>query len=216
MDEDFEYFLEKMGPGFDRYYVPTASIERYRGMLPDQLLSYWQEYGWCGYAEGLFWTVNPQEYEPVRDAWIGNTRFAEDDAYHIIARGAFGDLYFFGETTGSSLRIVAPDALALPKDRDMPDPQLAVRAFFGSRNRGANDFSDADNKPLFARALKKLGRLQRDEMYGFVPALALGGPATLEHLQKVKAVEHLVMLAQLSELRVMGGWAELSKPTPPA
>lgn len=38
-------------------------------------------------------------------------------------------------------------------------------------------------------------------MYGFVPALALGGPATLEHLQKVKAVEHRVMLAQLSDLR---------------
>ena len=42
-------------------------------------------------------------------------------------------------------------------------------------------------------------------MYGFVPALALGGPATLDHLEKVKAVEHLVLLAQLSELRVMSG-----------
>jgi hypothetical protein len=216
MDEDFEYFLEKMGPGFDRYYVPTASIERYRGKLPDQLLTYWQEYGWCGYAEGLFWTVNPQEYEPVRDAWIGGTEFMEKDAYHIIARGAFGKLYFFGEKTGNSLTIMSADALALPRNKRMNDPQLTVRSFFSSNNAGSNDLSDADNKLLFARALKKLGRLQRDEMYGFVPALALGGPATLEHLQKVKAVEHLVMLAQLSELRVMGGWAELSKPTPPA
>jgi hypothetical protein len=216
MDEDFAGFLEDFGPGFDKYYVPTASIERYRGKLPDQLLSYWQEYGWCGYAEGLFWTVNPQEYEPVCDAWIGDTEFMEKDAYHIIARGAFGELYFFGEKTGSSLTITPSDALALPSDYRPKDLNQHVRSFFGSRNPGSNDLSDADNKLLFARALKKLGRLQRDEMYGFVPALALGGPVTLEHLQKVKAVEHLVMLAQLSELRVMGGWAELSKPTPPA
>jgi hypothetical protein len=209
MDEDFAGFLEDFGPGFDRYYVPTASIERYRGKLPDQLLSYWQEHGWCGYAEGLFWTVNPQEYEPVRDVWIGNTEFMEKDAYHIIARGAFGKLYFFGEKTGSSLIIMPSDALALPEKPGLADLDREVRIFFGSRSPGSNDLSDADNKPLFARALKKLGRLQRDEMYGFVPALALGGPATLEHLQKVKAVEHLVMLAQLSELRVMGGWADL-------
>jgi hypothetical protein len=52
--------------------------------------------------------------------------------------------------------------------------------------------------------LKKLGPcLKPDGMYGFVPALALGGPATLGHLQKVKTLEQLVRLAQLLELRVM-------------
>jgi hypothetical protein len=50
---------------------------------------------------------------------------------------------------------------------------------------------------------KKPGPLKPDEMCGFVPALALGETATLDPLQQVKAVEHLVLLAQLSELRVM-------------
>jgi hypothetical protein len=40
-------------------------------------------------------------------------------------------------------------------------------------------------------------------MYGFVPVLTLGGTATLDHLPRAKAVEYLVRLAQLSELRVM-------------
>jgi len=39
-------------------------------------------------------------------------------------------------------------------------------------------------------------------MYGFVPALALGGALTLSNLRKVKAVEHLVILAQLAPLDV--------------
>lgn len=198
MDEDFEYFLEKMGPAFDKQHVPPSSIDRFRGKLPDQLLEYWQEHGWCGYADGLFWTVNPQEYEPVLEAWIGDTPFMEQDAYHIIARSAFGALYFWGERTGYALKLSAIGSYVVPHSPPITSLEKEIQMFFGGRDRKGNDF---DN--LFAPALKKLGRLKHDEMYGFVPALALGGPATLDHLQKVKAVEHLVLLAQLSELWVM-------------
>jgi len=56
----------------------------------------------------------------------------------------------------------------------------------------------------FAHAKQRLGRVGRDEMYGFVPALALGGASDVAKLEKVKAIEHLVLLAQLDELKVMG------------
>lgn len=122
VDEDFEYFLEKMGPPIEKRHVPPSSITHYRGKLPDRLLAYWHESGRCGYAEGLFWTVNPQEYEPVLEAWIGETPFMEQDAYHIIARGAFGEIYFWGEKTGASIQIFAPGSfcvLALTTDVDV-------------------------------------------------------------------------------------------------
>lgn len=198
MDENFEYFLEKMGPAIDKQHVPPSSIVRYRGKLPDQLLAYWQEHGWCGYADGLFWTVNPQEYEPVVEAWIGDASFMEQDTYHIIARSAFGELYFWGEKTGYALGLFSPYALAMPQSPPITTLDKEIQMFFGSCDREENDFDD-----LFAPAQKTLGRLKSDEMYGFVPALALGGPSTLEHLQKVKAVEHLMLLAQLEPLRVM-------------
>ncbi|MNR22463.1 hypothetical protein D3C85_1394140 [compost metagenome] len=54
---------------------------------------------------------------------------------------------------------------------------------------------------LFEPARERLGTLAADEMYGFVPALMLGGSDSLERLEKLKAVEHLVLLAQLSELQ---------------
>jgi hypothetical protein len=56
---------------------------------------------------------------------------------------------------------------------------------------------------MFKPALRKLGQLKHDEMYGLVPALALGGEVSLDHLQKVKAVEHLVILAQFAPLDVI-------------
>lgn len=208
MDENFDGFIEDFGPAIGRRYVPPSTIERYRGKLPDQLLTYWDEHGWCGYADGLFWTVDPQEYEPALEAWIGDTQFMEHDAYHVIARNAFGELYLWGERTGDSLTIVPFDALAFPtsgseKYISNGEANAAIQWFFGAMQREHFDIEDDDEKPLFARALKKLGQLKHDEIYGFVPARALGGSATLKTVQKVKAIEHLVLLSQLSPLQVM-------------
>lgn len=200
MDEDFAGFLEDFGPAIEKRHVPPSSIERYRNKLPNQLLSYWEEHGWCGYADGLFWTVNPQEYEPVLDAWIGETPFMENDAYHIIARSAFGELYLWGEKTGNSLNIFAPGAYCIPLSDKVAkkDINFAMQLFFGELDRRSNDFQG-----MFALGLDKLGKLHSSEMYGFVPALALGGKFSVENLQKLKAVEHLVILAQLAPLEVI-------------
>lgn len=208
MDENFEYFLEKMGPPVEKRHVPRSSIERYRGRLPEQLLAYWEAHGWCGYADDLFWTVNPHEYEPVLEAWIGGTRFMDEDAYHVIARSAFGELYFWGEKSGDSLRILPWHALAFPLTGAETyiaagKADDAIRWFFGGLKRKYFDVVDDQERPLFAPALEKLGRLKFDEMYAFVPALALGGPRTLAQLQKVKAIEQLIVLAQLAPLRLM-------------
>lgn len=131
------------------------------------------------------------------------TPFMEEDEYYVIARSAFGDIYLFGGNHGRKLHIVAPDSTMLPPRPRPPDVNLSVQAFFASQSRRACDFSDVNGVPLFKAAAAKLGRLNYDEMYGFVPALALGGAATLDHLQKVKAVEHLVLLAQLAPLEVL-------------
>jgi hypothetical protein len=48
-------------------------------------------------------------------------------------------------------------------------------------------------------------------MYGFVPALALGGEASLDRLQKLKAQAHLDILSQVTELQVMADVAQAAK-----
>ena len=71
-----------------------------------------------------------------------------------------------------------------------------LRSFLLSRQVDSNDYGN-----LFKPAKKKLGTLRHDEMYGFVPAFMLGGPDTLNHLEKVKAIEHLTILSQIAELQ---------------
>lgn len=209
MDDNFAYFLKKMGPAIDKRLVPPSSIERYRGRLPDQLLAYWNEHGWCAYADGLFWTVDPLDYAPALAAWIDDTPFMEQDAYHVIARSAFGDLYLWGENTGHSLQVVTSGSFCIPRVSRFVGEKMnfGVQVFFGSVRRDDNDFEG-----LFDPAVKKLGRLQHDEMYGFVPALALGGAATVDHLHRVKAVDHLVLLAQLAPLTVLANTPNPARP----
>ncbi|WP_439853678.1 T6SS immunity protein Tdi1 domain-containing protein [Pseudomonas yamanorum] len=52
-------------------------------------------------------------------------------------------------------------------------------------------------KPLFQRALAKLGPLGADEMYAFEPALCIRGKADLKHMKKVDIHVHLMILDQL-------------------
>ncbi|ANJ59102.1 GAD-like domain-containing protein [Pseudomonas silesiensis] len=198
MDKVFARFIEKFGGLIDRQEVPVSSIERYRGKLPNQLLEYWAEHGWCGYGDGIFWIVNPQEYEGVVGSWIEGTKLVERDTYHLIARSAFGDLYLWGEKTGFSLKITSVLSRCVIHNFDLTNEEMdrELQDFLLSTDIESNDYGD-----LFKPAMKKLGALRHDEMYGFVPALMFGGPDTLGHLEKVKAVEHLTLLSQITELQ---------------
>ncbi|NWC90839.1 MULTISPECIES: GAD-like domain-containing protein [unclassified Pseudomonas] len=198
MDRVFARFIEKLGDPIDRQEVPTSSIEHYRGKLPDLLLEYWTEHGWCGYGEGIFWLVNPQEYENVVASWIEGTELEALDTYHLIARSAFGDLYLWGEKTGASLNItsILSKYIAFYSKFGTEHMDKQLQNFLLTRNVDDNDYDD-----LFKPAKKKLGALRHDEMYGFVPALMFGGQDTLDHLEKVKTVEHLILLSQITELQ---------------
>ncbi|MFH7445404.1 DUF1851 domain-containing protein, partial [Pseudomonas syringae pv. tagetis] len=65
------------------------------------------------------------------------------------------------------------------------EEDYGIRVLFSSIQLEHNDL-DSFLEP----ALKNLGQLQTDEMYGFVPALALGGQIEQKNLQKVKTIEH--------------------------
>jgi hypothetical protein len=55
----FPDFHKKHGAGENCVAAPKDVIEQYRSRLPDPLLELWQQSGWCSYAKGLIWIVNP-------------------------------------------------------------------------------------------------------------------------------------------------------------
>lgn len=202
-DETFELFISEFDEATHSVVVPVAAIDRWRGKLPDRLLTYWQEEGWCGFRNGLFWVVNPDDYEDVVHEWLSGTSLEAVDSFHVIARTAFGSLYLWGEKIGRAVTIsAASHAIVvlgkelIEKDRD--NLTIDLETFFEMKEPDDCDLNDELGEPLFERALQKLGSLNAGEMYGFEPALVAGGKMRLENLVKVNLDVHLTILRQLA------------------
>lgn len=200
-DEFFQSLIDNLGEANSHRQVPNSSIEKYRSILPDALLGYWREEGWCSFADGLFWIVNPEPFKATLDSWLQGSALSEIDNYHVIARDAFGSLYAWGERYQRKITIssLAGGIVALKSQLQKPNPQpdRSLGIFLGSTSRESLDFEDNQGKPLFRRALMKLGPVGEDEMYAFEPALCIGGKADLEHMVKLNMDVHLTILEQL-------------------
>jgi len=203
MDEYYNSFLKKgFSPAFGSQPVDSVTLDKFKGKLPERLLSYWENYGFCGYGEGLFWTVNPNDYEDLLEKWLGSSEIWGREKYYVIARTAFGELFVIGEDSIETTIINPYLSNILPGEG--PDKILSedernryIGIFFQLKKPKSLDFLDNNDKPLFKRALKKLGQLNHDEMYTFVPALVTGGKADIYNLQIVKLQDQLSLLAEL-------------------
>ncbi|USX11287.1 DUF1851 domain-containing protein [Oxalobacteraceae bacterium OTU3CAMAD1] len=207
MDECFEYFLENFGPQFNKVQPLPSDIKKFRGKLPDKLLEYWQDHNWGGFHNGLFWLVNPSDYTRVVDAWLSNTGIEGVDSYFAIARTAFGRVFLWNKSTGQTATIsgLFSEIITTPPNRSVlaGDEVSAVEAFMATKEPDALDIEDEKEKKIFKRAVKKLGALRADEMYGFEPALVIGGAPKLDNLVKVKVIEHLILLQQFGKIEIL-------------
>ena len=205
MNEDFAVFLEDFGPGVC-YHTPTDEFfEKYKGVLPDGLLEFWREQGFRSYAKGLFWTVNPEEYAWMVEGWVRPFDAMTKADYFIFARTAFGEFYCMSPESNRVLTISCPNAMLYASKaffKLVLGGASAVESFFLASDREDFDFIDQNDKGLFARALKKLGPLAADEVYGFVPLLTLGGETTIDNLQKLRMDVHIEILKQSAEIQL--------------
>ena len=51
--------------------------------------------------------------------------------------------------------------------------------------------------PQYIEAVNKLGKLEQDECFGYVPLLGLGGSEKIQNLKKVKIREYIELISQL-------------------
>lgn len=209
LDEYIEFFYSEMAPEEHKVSVSDSIINKYKKKLPKTLLKYWKEYGWNGYGHGIFWTVNPDDYQEVVDEWLKDTPFESYDKYYLIALSAFGKMFLWGEKTGSSLTITASYGMIFPRDKsdfikaENGDMELLLKLFFSGMDNNKLDMKDVNEKKMFNKAKHLYGPLLPGEMYGFSPAIPMGGEPRLENLSKVNAFVHLMFLANLGEKMVM-------------
>ena len=209
LDEDFEWFIEKFDPPKKTQSVSEEILNEYQGCLPNRLLEYWQEYGFCSFKDGLFWIVNPKDYQDSMESWLKGTGVLELDKFHVFARSGFGSMYLWGEKTGHSWRIDIRDAEIFHKKNYIKDiangnSSELIMTFFSITGIDSVDLEDVDtNKPIFEQAVKKFGPLAEDEMFTFEPALFLGGEQTFKTVNKVNFFIQSDILASMGQREIM-------------
>ena len=204
-DEYFGYFLEKFGEPENCEPCNEKVITRYEDKLPQQLFEYWRELGWCSYAKGLTWMVNPREYQEILNQWLRGTVFEDRNDLSVISRTAFGELSVWAKSKGEVLKI-NPNLNVIfyfPEDDENSfseeDENEDMRRFWALKKIDDEDYKDKNENYLFQRALKKFGSLKKDEQYGYKFSPKLGGNELLDNMYIVKLDVYHSIASQLEK-----------------
>jgi len=208
IEEDIEWFIERFGEADSAKAVEQATLNKYCGKLPDALLQFWQDYGFCSFKKGLISFVNPEEYDHLIQVWIKDEEVLASDNYYVIAKSGFGELFVWGEKSGRIFDINAAFSWVIRRKGNTEfissgKDYEAVGLFLDGLKIKFLEMECEKGEPMFERALEKLGELSPDEIYGFEPALSLGGKALVENLNKVNVHVHLSLLAELSPPEIL-------------
>ncbi|QDH18100.1 GAD-like domain-containing protein [Swingsia samuiensis] len=205
LSSGFQYLIKKFGPPQNGEPVPKEVREAYASRVPQTMLDFWEEYGTGLWLDGYFQLCRPDQYQSLVDFILqGDPDFPPEKSV-LIGFSAFGTLliwnnknYFLKISLYNKIAYsfhLSPDFPILPPDKD-------ISAVLISIDSEVFDYLERtkEAKPLFKRALKKLGPLAYGECYGFIPALELGGREVLEEVHKRPARPYFQMVADLDPI----------------
>ncbi|MGC9357936.1 MAG: T6SS immunity protein Tdi1 domain-containing protein, partial [Anaerolineae bacterium] len=131
----------------------------------------------------LLWLVDPEQLADPLEEWLGHRKAL------AFLRTAFGDMLIWHEDHARYLSVVYGR---------LHRPLTGRLDILFEVTLCDDRYVDiAIDRLTYRKALPRLGAPARDEVYAYVPALALGGSEDASALQKVKLREHLSFLAQL-------------------
>lgn len=198
MDQYASYFVDNFGEPSEVAQVPAAKFAKYEQALPECLLGLWRKYGWGGFKHGLFFLVDPDEYESIGNAWVKDLQEFSEAGIRVFGRSAFGCLYAYHPASAKVLSINCPMGYIMTQKRQPTGNIDLMQTFFAAAEPSTFDLVGADKRPLFDEAVKTLGSLKPNEVYGFEPLLALGGMVDVAHLRKMPIHQYLEIIGKSS------------------
>ncbi len=203
--EDLDFLLKQRGKPTASVSVAQEELVRWQGILPNRLLFFWQKLGWCSFADGLLWLVNPDDYTGMVDMWLEGTKYKDIDTFHCIARTAFGKMIVYGEKNKRTMKIMPQHATIWVDDKKVVRPQkcgdIDISVVLGFSDDEDFDIEDINGNLLYPQAVKKLGKLEDNEIYAFEPFLLLlqDEQHTIDYLTKVRMDAQLYLLRETFE-----------------
>ena len=174
-------------------FVPHAPVEpevvaAYRDRVPAEIVEIWEEYGYGTFGEGFIRVINPGVYEAELGDRIGKTQ-GDGIAIPVMVT-AMGDLITWEPSVDSLVAILFREfetvGLGSPK------------TFLGlTRLDGAEHLKEEFAWDPYPEAVARHGAVEFDESFIFVPLPSLGGPGTVDTLQKRPTLSAIHVMVDL-------------------
>ncbi|MEK4404746.1 T6SS immunity protein Tdi1 domain-containing protein [Sporosarcina sp. FSL K6-6792] len=161
--------------------VPNEIIEKYKNLVPKEIIDLWQDYGFGTFMQGYFKSVNPEEYIDILQE--SSQRYTDSV---VLFATSMGDLVIWADGyvrllnfRYGVLKTLIPNFLY----------------FFKSLN--SERFRDEYLMwQPYPKAVEKCGEISYEECLGYTPLLGLGGAEKVENLKKVKLKEHILIITE--------------------
>ncbi|WP_244446718.1 GAD-like domain-containing protein [Neorhizobium galegae] len=220
LDSFFEDTIAEIGPPQRCIPMTPEQENRLSKQLPASFMAFLLQYGFGDYFDRKVQYCDPAEFSPILAlVFAGDPDFSHRDCF-VVGYSAFGRLICWSQRHDQfeidlvdlrmTSRKLAPTQFILPpgtiKRERSTDPNVLARSLLVSDQRDYEEF-DAQDQPMFARCRAMHGDLERNECYGYFPAIAtvgLDSPVRrVENIRRVAALEHFAILAQLGTFHLM-------------
>ena len=175
--------------------IPQEVINKYKNLLPKELINIWETMGFGIYEEGFLQLVNPDEYEFVFE-YVD--KLLEPSI--IWAVTALGDLLMWEGNENWTISPEEGDRVKIINVRKC-NSQILGASMDGVLNIFLADKEYLPDKEYFAAKpyldIKgKLPPLEYGQCYGYFPALALGGSASIKNLKITGVKTYIEIIGQ--------------------
>jgi hypothetical protein len=158
--------------------------KRLKDRLPPIILSLARQFNWCSFDRGILWLCDPDDWANVASPWLPPGRGKVD----ILARTSFGE---FVVVRQKKYWLVLPHSAMCIRLSDDPNWIFGMTLV----RRGYDDLAVLEAE--HARARKKVGEIDWQQIYNYAPSLAFGGS---RKASKIAAEDMVVALDILSQL----------------
>jgi hypothetical protein len=158
-------------------------LEDVEKILPDFLIKVLKNFGYFSTKDRFFFLRKSSDFEFLNDSNIlpNNVK--------VFANTSFGDLFLWDSQRWMFYSIQDCQVFDFNDNLELFFESFMVNDEFLKKNLYLKEHQ---------KAVRKLGLLEPDECFAFVPAFALGGSVRTSEIEKVKLREHLLFLSQLT------------------
>ncbi|WP_088841033.1 T6SS immunity protein Tdi1 domain-containing protein [Listeria sp. ILCC797] len=167
--------------------VMESTINKYKSHLPKELIEVWKVHGYGTFMGGYLKIINPDDFIPL----VEETYLRNKGTIPILTT-SMGDIILFEMDENQESYII------MVNYRRGKTKVLASKFSLFTRFLEEEAFKQKAMDWLpYPEAVKEYDEPSYDECFGYVPLLGLGGPEKIDHLDKVKLREHVLLISSL-------------------